>query len=73
MGFTMTAAQMRKFLASRGFKAIKQKGSHLKMADGSTVTIVPVHRGDLSTGTMRGILSDAGLTVDDAKKWLGKD
>jgi predicted RNA binding protein YcfA (HicA-like mRNA interferase family) len=73
MGFTMTAAQMGKFLASHGFKAIGQKGSHLKMTDGTNITIVPVHSRDLRVGTMRGILSDAGLTVEDAKKWTGKD
>jgi predicted RNA binding protein YcfA (HicA-like mRNA interferase family) len=72
MGFTMTAAQMRSFLASHGFKAIGQKGSHLKMTDGTNVTIVPIHPGDLRNGTMRGILSDSGLTVEDAKKWMGR-
>ena len=73
MGFTMTAAQMRKYLAARGFRAISQRGSHVKMTNGTDTTIVPMQVGDLAPGTLRGILADAGLNVADAKKWSGKE
>ena len=73
MGFTMTAAQIKKYLASKGFRAIGQRGSHVKMTNGTETTIVPIHSGDLAQGTLRGILSDAGSSVADAKKWAGKE
>ena len=73
MGFTMTAAQMKKYLASKGFRAISQRGSHVKMTNGIDTTIVPMHVRDLAPGTLRGILSDVRLSVADAKKWTGKE
>jgi predicted RNA binding protein YcfA (HicA-like mRNA interferase family) len=73
MGFTLTAAQMKKLLASKGFRFVSQRGSHQKMTDGANTAIVPSHNGDLPTGTMRGILSDAGISLKDAKTWAGKE
>jgi predicted RNA binding protein YcfA (HicA-like mRNA interferase family) len=64
---------MRKFLAAHGFKVVGQKGSHLKMTDGTNTAIIPVHTGDLPDGTMRGIISDVGLTVEDVRKWAGRN
>jgi len=32
---------------------------------------VPVHTGDLKPGTLRGIIRDAGLTVDEFQDLLG--
>jgi predicted RNA binding protein YcfA (HicA-like mRNA interferase family) len=69
----MSAAAMRKYLQARGFHAISQRGSHVKMTNGSDTAIIPMHKGDLPTGTMRGILADAGLDVEDAKKWTGRE
>jgi predicted RNA binding protein YcfA (HicA-like mRNA interferase family) len=73
MGFTLTAAQMKKLLASRGFRIVSQRGSHLKMTDGTNTAIVVDKPGDMATGTMRGTLSDAGISIKDAKKWAGKE
>jgi predicted RNA binding protein YcfA (HicA-like mRNA interferase family) len=49
-----------------GFVPQRQSGSHLVLRhpDGRWTT-VPMHRArDLSKGTVRGILSDIGLTID---------
>jgi predicted RNA binding protein YcfA (HicA-like mRNA interferase family) len=73
MGFTITAAELKKYLTAKGFRAIGQRGSHLKMHKGNETAIVPMHKGDLPPGTLRGIISDAGLTIDDLKKWAGKE
>jgi predicted RNA binding protein YcfA (HicA-like mRNA interferase family) len=57
-------------LARAGFARISQKGSHVKLrnADGRTV-IVPMHR-ELAVGTLRSIVRQAGLTVEEFNKLL---
>ena len=50
-----------------GFKRIRQSGSHvvLRHPDGRWVT-VPVHKGkDVAKGTLRKIIRDAGVTVEE--------
>ena len=49
-----------------GFALDRQKGSHavyLREIDKRRI-VVPVHRGDLKTGTLRGLISDMGITVE---------
>jgi predicted RNA binding protein YcfA (HicA-like mRNA interferase family) len=48
-----------------GFIEVSQRGSHVKLRnqDGATV-IVPRHR-ELARGTLRSILRQAGLSVDE--------
>ncbi len=57
-------------LARLGFILIRQKGSHAVMghADGR-MTVVPKHSGDIPTGTLRGILSDIEVSIEEL---LGK-
>ncbi|MEM8668719.1 MAG: type II toxin-antitoxin system HicA family toxin [Planctomycetota bacterium] len=50
-----------------GLEEVRQKGSHVMMRDdaGHNVT-VPVHQGkDMKTGTLRGILRDAEIDIQD--------
>lgn len=44
-----------------------QRGSHLRLWGESDkrLVIVPIHSGDLPKGTLHGILTDAGLTVQE--------
>jgi predicted RNA binding protein YcfA (HicA-like mRNA interferase family) len=61
-----------KALERAGFTVTRVKGSHhrLKHPDGRSTT-VPVHAGkDVPKGTIRAILEDTGLTVDDLLKYL---
>lgn len=55
-----------------GFEEKSQKGSHLKMrhADGRTA-IVPMHR-ELKFGTMKSIMRQAKLTLDELLELLGR-
>jgi predicted RNA binding protein YcfA (HicA-like mRNA interferase family) len=69
MGFTTTAMELRRFLEAHGFCGIGQNGSHLKMTNGMRTTIVPMHTGDMKQKTARGILSQAGFTVNDFLNW----
>jgi len=52
-------------LGTIGFAQVSQRGSHVKLrnADGRTV-IVPLHR-ELAPGTLRSILRQADLSVDE--------
>ena len=41
------------------------KGSHLKVRHGAGATVIPMHRGDMPSGTYRAILRQLGLTEAD--------
>lgn len=51
-----------------GFEFVSQKGSHIKLrkaVDGQTITtIVPSHK-ELMTGTLRGVLDLAKISVEE--------
>lgn len=53
-------------LGRLGFARIRQSGSHAVFhhPDGRWTT-VPIHSGDVAKGTLRRILKDAGITVDE--------
>lgn len=51
-----------------GFVFDRQKGSHavyVRASDGGRL-VVPIHKGrDLKPGTLRGLISDMGITVEE--------
>jgi predicted RNA binding protein YcfA (HicA-like mRNA interferase family) len=63
---SVTARQIIRVLEAIGFERIRQSGSHatFRHPDGRW-TIVSIHRGKtIPRGTLRKILRDAGLTVE---------
>jgi len=58
----MKPRELVQLLESNGFIFIRQSGSHAiyKKAD-SKIVVVPIHSRDIPTGTLNGILKDAGL------------
>jgi len=59
-------------LEKAGFKVARVAGSHhiMRHPDGRGTT-VPVHPGrDLAKGTLRGVLSDVGMTVAELQRLL---
>lgn len=62
----LTGQEVRKALERRGFVFRRQKGSHIVMAsiDPPGRVVVPDHKA-VRTGTLRQIISYAGLTVED--------
>lgn len=59
-------------LERAGFKIARVAGSHhiMRHPDGRGTT-VPVHPGrDVAKGTLRDILSDVGMTVDELRRLL---
>lgn len=57
------AKEIIKMLKSHGFEEVGMKGSHLKMKNKKTgkTVIVPVHKGDMPTGTEKSIYKQAGI------------
>ena len=59
-------------LEMAGFKLARVSGSHhiMRHPDGRGTT-VPVHKGrDVAKGTLRGILSDIGMTIEELQRLL---
>ena len=59
-------------LEKAGFTVARIAGSHhiMRHPDGRGTT-VPVHHGrDMAKGTLRGILSDTGMTVEELQRLL---
>ena len=63
----ISAKELIKFLQYKGFKFIRQKGSHQrhKHSDGKAIT-VPVHGKDnLKRGLLNGILNELNIDVEE--------
>lgn len=62
-----------KALNKLGFRAVRQRGSHLVLKgffkDRKRTVVVPKHR-EIAVGTLRGIMFQAGLTVDEFLKLI---
>ena len=56
--------KMRERLA---FEQVRKRGSHIIMRRGSAGKVVPLHK-ELKTGTLAGIIRQAGLTQDEFLK-----
>ncbi|MBM4424626.1 MAG: addiction module toxin, HicA family [Chloroflexi bacterium] len=52
-----------------GFRQVRQRGSHVVLRKGSIGCVVPMHD-ELATGTLLGLLKQAGVTLDDFRKAL---
>lgn len=64
---SVPGAKLVSALERQGFKVARVKGSHhiMRHPDGRGTT-VPVHKGrDVAKGTLRGILRDVDLTIDE--------
>lgn len=55
-------------LEKAGFRIIRQ-GKHVVMSYGDRIVTIPRHN-PIKAFTMGGIVRDAGLTVDEFRRWL---
>lgn len=60
----LSGAQVIKGLERLGFEQVRQRGSHVVLRRGSVGTVVPLHR-EVKSGTLAGILRQAGVTQDE--------
>lgn len=71
MSATWSGAEVVRALRKKAFEPVSQKGSHLKLRDGSGhVVIVPMHA-ELRVGTLRSILRQAGLSLQEFVELVG--
>lgn len=71
---TVSGRDVVKALGRAGFRAVRQRGSHVRLErvelGGETIKLtVPMHE-TLKKGTLRQILTDAGMSVEDFLKLL---
>lgn len=57
--------QVVKVLEKAGFVFIRQKGSHRIYVKGAIGITVPMHNKDLKMPTLRSIIKQAGMTVEE--------
>jgi predicted RNA binding protein YcfA (HicA-like mRNA interferase family) len=63
---SVTAREAIRALERAGFEVARTSGSHCRLIharDPARKVTIPVHAGDLRRGTLRAIISQAGLTV----------
>ena len=53
-----------------GFVKDRQKGSHAvyRRESDRRQVVIPMHKGDLKIGTLRGIISDLGISIEEFLK-----
>lgn len=70
---SLTARQVVRALERAGFVVVRTSGSHcrlLRTGDSERKVTVPMHGGDIARGTLRAIIGQAGLTVEEFLKLL---
>jgi predicted RNA binding protein YcfA (HicA-like mRNA interferase family) len=65
----MTARRVVREIRRCGGRFVRQEGSHAMYRLGRCVTVVPMHSGDLATGTLRAIERDLAPCVGE-RRWL---
>lgn len=61
----LTAREVDRILRRAGFVAVRQKGSHKFYLRESQGVTVPQHSRDLRRGTLRAIIKQAGMSVEE--------
>lgn len=65
----VSGAEVVRALGKLGFAVARQRGSHIVLRRGSGGCVVPNHR-ELKTGTLAGVLKQAGVSVEEFIKML---
>lgn len=60
----VSGAEVVRALERLGFVIARQRGSHIVMRRGSSGCVVPNHR-EVKTGTLAGLLKQAGVSADE--------
>ena len=60
----VSGSEVIRALQRLGFIVIRQRGSHIILRRGSQGCVVPDHR-EVKTGTLAGLLKQAGVSVDE--------
>ena len=60
----LSGAEIIRLLERMGFVQVRQRGSHVVLRRGEAGCVVPLHK-EVKSGTLAGILRQAGVTIDD--------
>jgi predicted RNA binding protein YcfA (HicA-like mRNA interferase family) len=66
----VSGAETVRALKRLGFSVARQRGSHIVLRRGTSGCVVPNHR-ELKTGTLSGVLKQAGVTAEEFINALG--
>lgn len=68
----ITATECERALKRDGWSVARHVGSHraFQHPTKTGMVILPIHPGDLPLGTIRGIITSMGLTVDEFRRLL---
>jgi predicted RNA binding protein YcfA (HicA-like mRNA interferase family) len=69
---TITAKEAARVAERLGFELRRQRGSHavyVRASDKARV-VIPMHSGDLKRKTLRGIISDMRISVEEFRRML---
>lgn len=75
MGIAITGARLIPLLVKLCFRIIRQAGSHVHLESVGNMArrvTVPMHNKDLPIATLRSILRQAGISMEDFLKLLGR-
>jgi predicted RNA binding protein YcfA (HicA-like mRNA interferase family) len=68
----LSGADLVAALEKLGFEVVRQRGSHMVLRRGASGCVVPNHR-ELKTGTLSGVLKQAGVTSEELVGVLKKN
>ncbi|MBZ0203039.1 MAG: type II toxin-antitoxin system HicA family toxin [Ignavibacteria bacterium] len=57
-------------LKRMGFEDVRISGSHIHLRKNQNFVTVPYHNRDLKIKTLKSIIQQAGITVDELRKYL---
>lgn len=60
--------ELARLLRARGFRAIRQKGSHETWTDGIRYVTIPRHAGRIGPGLVKAVLEQAGIDPGDVRR-----
>ena len=60
----LSGQKLVRLLEQVGFKQVRQRGSHVIVRRANAGCVVPLHK-EVKTGTLAGILRQAGLTAEE--------
>jgi len=59
-----------KILYKVGFIEVRSRGSHLQLKKGNLLVTIPMHNKDLKPETLKSILRQARISIEEIKKYL---
>jgi predicted RNA binding protein YcfA (HicA-like mRNA interferase family) len=59
-----------KILYKIGFIEVRSRGSHLQLKKGNLLVTIPMHNKDLKPETLKSILRQARISIEEIKKYL---